>query len=206
MRQHCAASDVPLAKDRALLCKKPQKSASIPLGGTLHSGLRNAGLRGAEREEWKNIGGQLMPAKALLQLIRSIRSGKIGSWDAVHEFYHQKSKSYSDDKLRHAFASLLEVMKISPSKFTRKLFGHLLDEAVLTKEWMVKGIYESRAKDYNSPFRQMLYDTQVEMDKVIGKLKDNSFILQQQQELAQFKLRVRAIKAQLTPQFSTQLP
>ena len=31
-----------------------------------------------------------------------------------------------------------------------------------------------RAKDYTNPFRQMVYDTQEEMDKVMGKLVNNS--------------------------------
>ncbi|MEK7224843.1 MAG: hypothetical protein AAB221_04085 [Bacteroidota bacterium] len=63
---------------------------------------------------------------------------------------------------------------------TKKLFLYLLQQAVATKEWMVKGIYESRAKDYSNPFRKMLYDTEKEMEKVTGALKDNSFIKEQQ--------------------------
>ena len=61
---------------------------------------------------------------------------------------------------------------------------------------MVKGIYDSRAKDYESPFRQMLYETQQELDKVIGKLADNSFIKQQQEALGQFRKQVNEITAQ----------
>ncbi|HKO82361.1 MAG TPA: hypothetical protein VJU78_18255, partial [Chitinophagaceae bacterium] len=67
-------------------------------------------------------------------------------------------------------------------------------QSVAIKEWMVKGIYESRAKDYASPFRQMVYDSQKEMEKVIGSLKDNAFINQQREELASFKKKVVAIQ------------
>ena len=55
---------------------------------------------------------------------------------------------------------------------------------------MTAGIYESRAKDYRNPFRKMVYDTEAEMEKVIGKLKDNSFIGQQQEELKEYKKQV----------------
>jgi hypothetical protein len=55
---------------------------------------------------------------------------------------------------------------------------------------MVRGIYESRAKDYTNPFRQMVYDTDQEMEKVVGKLKDNTFIRQQQEELEAFRKKV----------------
>ena len=140
--------------------------------------------------QWKNIGGQLVPATAVNSLIRDIRSGKINSWDEVHTFYNKKSKMYPTEKFHHAFASLLEVMKLSGRKFTKKIFLSLLEQTLITKEWMVKNIYQSRAKDYENPFRQMVYDTQREMEKVMGKLSDNTFIKQQQEELIKFHRRV----------------
>ncbi|MBC7874674.1 MAG: DUF4954 family protein [Ferruginibacter sp.] len=151
---------------------------------------------GPVRTQWKNIGGQLIPATAVNSLFRNIRSGKIASWDEIHEFYNKKSKAYPADKFQHAFASLLEIMKLTPKKFTKKIFLNLLEQAILTKEWMTKGIYESRAKDYRSPFRKMVYETEKEMEKVTGKLSDNTFILQQQQEATAFTHKVNAILQQ----------
>jgi hypothetical protein len=58
---------------------------------------------------------------------------------------------------------------------------------------MTTGIYESRAKDYRNPFRKMVYETEQEMEKVIGKLNDNSFIQQQQEEAKRFTQQVTAI-------------
>ncbi len=145
------------------------------------------------RSEWMNIGGQLVPKPAINTLIRNIHAGKINNWDDVHLFYKESSELYPLHKRQHAFASMLEVLQPGAEGFTKKLFLQLLQQTVATKEWMVKGIYESRSKDYASPFRQMVYDSQKEMEKVIGKLKDNSFIKQQQDELVQFKKQVAAI-------------
>lgn len=145
------------------------------------------------RNQWKNIGGQLMPETAVSSLIRSIRSGKIHSWDEIHTFYYKKSSIYSIDKFRHAYASLLEILRLTPGKFTKKIFIGLLHEAVAVKVWMTKSIYESRAKDYQNPYRQMVYETEQEMEKVIGKLKDNSFIAQQQEETIVFQKKVAGI-------------
>lgn len=145
------------------------------------------------RTQWKNIGGQLIPEPAVNSLIRSVRGGKVNSWDQVHELYIKKSNNYPVDKFQHAFASLLEILKIRSGSFTKKVFVTLLRQAVATREWMTTGIYESRAKDYQNPFRQMVYDTQKEMDNVLGKLKDNSFILQQQEEYIKFKKQVENI-------------
>ena len=150
------------------------------------------------RNQWKNIGGQLMPEADLRTLIRNIRSRKINSWDEVHKFYNDKSSRYPAEKFRHAFASMLEILKLSPSGFSKKKFLGLLQQAVSTKEWMVKGIYDSRAKDYSNPFRKMVYETEKEMEKVIGKLDDNIFIQQQEAACSSFKNKV----AELTARFS----
>ncbi|NOT52833.1 MAG: DUF4954 family protein [Chitinophagaceae bacterium] len=145
------------------------------------------------RGQWKNLGGQLVTGTAVRTLINTIRSGKINSWDEVHAFYNQKSLQYETEKFRHAFASLLEVLKLSPAKFTRKIFIQLLQQAVATKEWMTKAIYDSRAKDYSNPFRKMVYETEKEMEKVTGPLKDNSFIKEQAAAAKVYKEKANAI-------------
>jgi hypothetical protein len=151
--------------------------------------LMNAG----PRNEWLNIGGQLIPGSSLKELIRNIHLDKIRSWDDVHDFYKETSAQYFIHKRQHAFASMLEVLKMKPANFTNKIFLQLLQQSVVTRSWMVKGIYESRAKDYENPFRQMVYESQKEMEKVVGKLKDNAFIRQQQDDLAQYKKSVANI-------------
>lgn len=149
------------------------------------------------RQKWVNAGGQLMPQADINKLIKQIKGGQIDSWEKVHEYYHNSSANYLDQKASHAFASLLELLKIDANAFSRKLFLELIDQAVATKEWMVEGIYESRAKDYASPFRQMVYSSQKEMETVIGKLKDNSFIIQQREELAAFKKMAAHVKTSI---------
>ena len=145
------------------------------------------------RSEWLNIGGQLTPKAAINELIRDIHQGKIKSWEEVHDFYKTSSEQYHRHKRQHAFASMLEILKIKPAAFTNKIFLQLLQQSLVTKTWMVKGIYESRAKDYANPFRQMVYESQKEMEKIVGKLKDNAFISQQQEELVQYKKSVSNI-------------
>lgn len=148
----------------------------------------------AKREEWLNIGGQLIPTPVVNKLIRDIHQGKIAGWDEVHAFYRNNGDQYPQLKSEHAFASMLEILNLPVNKFTPKLFSQLLQQAITTKEWIVKGIYDSRAKDYTNEFRQMVYDSQKEMEKVIGSLKDNTFINQQQEELKQFKKQVASIQ------------
>lgn len=149
------------------------------------------------RKEWKNIGGLLITESAVNSLKRSIRSGKINGWDEVHDFYRQQSLKYRSEKRNHAWASLLELLGITPQRFTRKLFLHLVDQAAGIHDTITRNIYESRAKDYKNPFRQMVYETQAEMEKVIGKLNDNSFIAQQIENNKAFQTRMAALKQRL---------
>lgn len=147
-----------------------------------------------ERQEWKNIGGQLIPVPVLNQMIKGVHSGKIDNWDDIHNFYHDCSDKYPFQKAQHAFASLLEIKGVDAPAFTRKFFLQCLEETLATKEWMAKGIYDSRAKDYENPFRQMVYESKKEMEKVIGELKSNTFILQQEAELKEFRSKVKGLK------------
>ncbi|MGC4102734.1 DUF4954 family protein [Ferruginibacter sp.] len=145
-----------------------------------------------QRSEWLNIGGQLIQKPAVENLKRNIKSGKVKGWSDMHQFYKQQGIAYTTDKLSHAYTSLLEILNITPRQFTPALLKQLLQEAMITKEWMSKGIYESRAKDYKNPFKKMVYDNTEEMNKVIGRLEDNSFIQQQLGELEEMKKLVKS--------------
>ncbi|WP_153795730.1 DUF4954 family protein [Foetidibacter luteolus] len=151
----------------------------------------------SKRTAWLNVGGQLMPAKEVDQLRNKIRGGKISSWDELHDTYKTLGDKYAQQKLQHALASLTELLGINLKKLTDTQLGHLLQQTIATKEWITEGIRSSRAKDYSNPYRKMVYDTQAEMDKVLGKLEDNSFIKQQQQELVSFTKEVNTLKKAL---------
>ena len=146
------------------------------------------------RTKWINCGGLLMKESAVQSLLGNIRSGKCSNWDEVHDYYFRKSQGYETDKCNHAFASMLEILGLSPSRFTKKIFLQLLPKVLHTREWITKGISEARARDYHSPFRKMVYDTQEEMEKVMGKLSDNSFIREQQEELVAFQKKIKTLQ------------
>ena len=146
-----------------------------------------------KRLPWINVGGQLIPKASVNSLIKNIHNGKIKTWDEVHGFYHENSLQYQEQKFKHAFASLLENLKIQPDEFNKKLFKVLLQQALECREWMVNGIYQSRAKDHKNEFRKMMYDSKAEMDKVTGKLSENSFINHHKAELKLFRTEVSRV-------------
>jgi hypothetical protein len=142
---------------------------------------------------WINAGGQLIERAALDKLIKQIHTGRVKSWKDIHAFYEQQSQNYPQEKLSHALAALKEVHGINLKKATPSILQQLLQQSIITKEWMVKGIYDSRAKDYNNPFRKMVYETTAAMNKVVGKLSDNTFIKQEQAGLEAYKKTIQQL-------------
>ena len=150
-----------------------------------------------QRSEWMNIGGQLIQQTAVEKLQSNIVHQKVKSWNEVHAFYTEQSATYFTDKLNHAYTALLEILNITPKQFTAVFFNQLLENSVATREWMCKGIYESRAKDYRNPFRKMAYSNSKEMNQVVGRLEENSFIQEQMGQLEELKKQVKAVKRKL---------
>jgi hypothetical protein len=152
--------------------------------------LQKALPSNVQRTAWKNIGGQLIPENELHSLLKNIKEGKIKGWDEVHKFYEDQGKLYTTQKLEHSYASLLELLQISSSEFNAQLFKESIERALETNEWVIKSIYESRAKDYENEFRKMAYDDMKEMEEVVGKLEDNIFLQNQEEELKCFRVQI----------------
>jgi hypothetical protein len=108
----------------------------------------------SEPESWVNVGGQLLKRSSLNSLISDIHR----------------------DKLHHALDILFSVHGISIKCANPVHFRQLLEKSISTAAWITNGILVSREKDYDNPFRRMVYDSQAEMDKVLGRPDENSFI------------------------------
>ena len=147
--------------------------------------------------EWINAGGQLIIRTDLENMMKDIRTGKIKSWEQVHAFYIQQGKKYAQEKLNHALAALKEVHGIQIKKAGPAGIMNILKASVATKEWMVKEIYGSRAKDYTNHFRKMVYDSPEVMNKVLGKLENNTFIKQEKEALTAYKKNINYIISKL---------
>lgn len=152
---------------------------------------------GLQREEFENVGSQLVPVSKLDTLLQDLKDKKINSWDEMHSNYHQLSNNYIQDKLKHALASLQEITETDASKWDGSFWSELFEEALATKKWICDEIYNSRSKDYHNPFRLMVYESEAEMNEVVGRLEDNSFINQQASEFANFQNQIKAFKSQL---------
>ncbi|MBC7827976.1 MAG: DUF4954 family protein [Chitinophagaceae bacterium] len=148
---------------------------------------------------WLNIGGQLIPQSEIEKLLKNIQSNKIRSWNDVHDFYEQQGIVYKQQKLYHAIAALKESTGIHIKKISESVFGNLLQKNIHVREWMLSQIQESRAKDYENPFRRMVYENEEEMNKILGSLDGNSFIKQETGLLATYRKKIGGILKKMAP-------
>ncbi len=148
--------------------------------------------------EWSNIGGQLMPKKSELSLLSKIKSGSIASWNEVHDFYETESNKYVQRKNNHALACLEICTGIKLSSLSQKQFIEWLDTYVEIKKDITQRIEKTRAKDYSNPFRKMVYANEAEMIAVVGDLKDNGFINEQNASIIILSEKISTLKRELS--------
>ena len=152
----------------------------------------------AKREEWVNLGGQLLPRSSHDDLLNRIRNGKIKSWDSVHSYYSDEASMYSGQVLLHAVASIMELEGIRKRSFTDAISSALLNDHVAAVEHVYEGIVASRKKDMTNPFRTMVYDGADEQEAVVGALSANSFIVQKDAERKEVRQSVNRILKRLS--------
>ena len=138
-----------------------------------------------------NVGGQLMHQTAVKQLLQDVARGQLKSWADIHAVYARESAAYPAQKREHALAAFAFVTGVQPADLTEQAFRTWAQEYLRLRSQQCDAIEASRAKDYSNPFRQMVYETEQEMEKVLGRLKDNSFIAQEKKALATLKRRLK---------------
>jgi hypothetical protein len=135
-----------------------------------------------------------MPEEDVEEMKNKIRQNKIKSWDELHAYYSSEGEKYRQQKMQHALASLLEIENVAPENISKEKINEWLDKAVLIQSNITERIVQSRRKDYINPYRKMVYESETEMNNVLGKFDDNSFIKQKQNELEKIQAHVKNLK------------
>ena len=155
-------------------------------------------LSGPRERNWVNLGGQLMPAGDVDQLRADIRATKLDSWFAIHQRYDALWHAYPAAQQRHAFATLLALLGVP--RLDEPTLQAALDEAIRIQDYVCDQVYRSRQKDYEGAFRRVTFRNDKEMEAVLGRAEDNSFVKQVRDETAKFRGRTQAARQRLGPQ------
>jgi len=149
-------------------------------------------LNGERCRDWINMGGQLIQAADVEQLIEDIAAGVLTTWDAIHNRYDHLWQRYPLDKQRHAMATLLDLLGLD--ELTGDAWRAAIDEALGIQRYIRDQVYATRKKDYDNPFRQTTFADDAERLAVLGAPEDNSFVKQVRVETEAFAQQAESIK------------
>ncbi|MCL2833623.1 MAG: DUF4954 family protein [Treponema sp.] len=148
--------------------------------------------------DWTNLGGQIVATFRVDELREKIGSGEIDNWDDIHAVYKKMAALYPLDRARHAW----EVYRyLNPGTKHPFLdagnFKKELKTLVSIRRSIAKHVFESRAKDYDDPFRMLTYRNKEEMNQVLGTAENNPFVNLVQKKTAQSEKAVKKLMARL---------
>jgi hypothetical protein len=149
-------------------------------------------LKGKRKKEWVNLGGQIVQEGYVDRLRRDIGTGKLKTWCDIHKKYNQLWAKYSDDKCKHAFATLCELY--GTFNLTKTMWFSALEKAVTIQKFISDQVYLSRKKDFENPFKHTTFRNKEEMQVAFGNLDQNSFIIQVRQETKDFEKNAKRLR------------
>lgn len=142
----------------------------------------------AARQPWINLGGQLATRERIERLCNAVRKGEVASFEDLHAAYRRMSAASGLEKVRYAWAALRE---LHGQELTTTLWHDDLQAAAQLAQSAASAVRQSRAKDFDDPFRQMSYDNAEEMNAVLGSIESDDFIRQFGQEAQAFSSAVQ---------------
>jgi len=151
-----------------------------------------ADLDGPRESRWVNLGGQLVPEADVMQLIEDIESRRLTTSADIHRRYDALWAAYPRQKQAHALACLR--LALGEKKLDAKAWVSALNEAMHIQQYVRDQVYLSRKKDYDDPFRKMVFRNAAEMEAVMGTPESNGFVIQVRQETEAFRQQVETLK------------
>jgi hypothetical protein len=125
---------------------------------------------------WQNLGGQLIPALTVENMIENICSGSITTWKELHQVYSREARKYEEYRRTHAWKALLELHSCSSEQVAPSRWREWVDKAIETAEKRRKLVYESREKDFTDPMRRITFDSTEEMKAVLGTIENDPVV------------------------------
>jgi hypothetical protein len=132
------------------------------------------------KDEWVNLGGQLVKRCDVDTLRRDICDGTLDTWAAIHQRYDELWQRYPTDKLHHAFYALCTVL--DTDVLTEDLWLQALAHEERIQRRISEQVYLSRKKDHDNPFRAATCRNEEEALCVFGTPEDNAFVRQVREE------------------------
>jgi len=141
-----------------------------------------------DQGRWIDCGGAVVTEKDLEDIIDTIKGGDVKTWagarkllDGVRKMFVDRAAAYKKiEKIRHAVYSLAVLEDTDPEdidtcifdKPTESFFNAFLESVPEDCAKIAACTAQSRAKDYENPFRAATYESPEEMVNVLGPAAD----------------------------------
>ncbi len=136
-------------------------------------------------EPFRNMGGQLVSEPQILSLIQNIEEGRLDSWEAIHAQYDQWWERYPMVK---AIVALQTLQRISQTiELDSTHWDTLVTRFNVLCDQNAFEVYRSRKKDFDDPFRKIVYRNETEMTAVLGRTDENPFVLESRRAMESLK-------------------
>jgi len=153
-----------------------------------------------EKYKWLNIGGQLIREVSVQDLYDRLKRNEIQSWEEVHQFYVEEGNKYAGLKEQDALLALSEVTATSFKRWNIAFLVDILGQFKDIIEIFQTQFIRSRKKDFDNPFRLMMYENEQEMEAVLGSIEKDSFIKNKMLEWDHLKQQVALLVDELNNQ------
>lgn len=127
-------------------------------------------------EGWTNLGGQVVPVEDVEALRSDVVSGKLTGWNAVHGRYNELWAAYPGRKARYGLFAVEKALGVRIETMDREAWRSLLASTEIMFQAISDAAHSSRRKDYEDPYRKMVYENEEEMAAVVGRMEDNPFL------------------------------
>jgi len=158
VRYYCAKNILPYMKENGL---KNFNELSASLGASDDNGGR-----------WTDCGGTIISERSLERIIGAIKDGGVKTWDDVHKLFDGRAAAYKTEKVKHAIRSVARLENVNADGLTENSFAAFLESVPNDCAKIAACTAQSRAKDYENPFRTATYESTEEMVNVLGPAED----------------------------------
>jgi hypothetical protein len=142
---------------------------------------------------WHNIGGQIIADDELHRILTDVQERKINDWRELHQAYNRCWEAYPTHRRNHGMMSVLTLRSKNIEELDRETITEILIESQTISRDICNWAEDSRKKDYTNPFRKAAYRNDQEMEAVLGKPQDNSFLKKLRQNADQYVSECEAV-------------
>jgi carbonic anhydrase/acetyltransferase-like protein (isoleucine patch superfamily) len=127
--------------------------------------------------EWVNCGGQIISTAELENILNTIKSSpETITWQSIHLQLQAYNKQYAAEKYNHALSCVAFLEQCDISNLTEEHIKNQMKNSLEDFQLIKELTFKSRAKDHIDPFRKLPYNSEEEMNAVLGKLDDDTVI------------------------------